>query len=217
MKNAADPDKAHDRKAAIAEGWTISTRDDGGFEIQRLDDPEEWPGFDPEKGRVFETDEQVWEHVIARAWAGSPNHKAALAFIETHAPTEYAAMGIEDLKTSSVVWRQQEAARFRVIEAEVRDLVDKDFHLKSAATTVFAGVLEDLHRRRTEMRAKVRNFEAHHEDMVAREAFLIALHDTRDPEKAGEHARRRMLLTATPHEFFGPKIPAAEADDTPRP
>jgi hypothetical protein len=54
---------------AVVEGWWLSTRDDGYYEIQRLDE-------DP--AQRFESDEQAHKYVRAQAEAGSLIHLTAL-------------------------------------------------------------------------------------------------------------------------------------------
>ena len=66
--------------AARAEGWDVfecETREDGSVhaEIQRL------VGIDGSASR-FEDDDAAWEHVVARARAGSPLHRAALTIVD---------------------------------------------------------------------------------------------------------------------------------------
>ncbi len=69
-----------DTAAAQREGWTVAEAEpnaDGspGVQLQRLDDPEDGP---PQ----FPGDREVWEHVVARARAGSDLHRQALALVD---------------------------------------------------------------------------------------------------------------------------------------
>ncbi len=75
---SAGPD--FDTAAAQREGWTVAEAEpntDGspGVQLQRLDDPEDGP---PQ----FPGDREVWEHVVARARAGSDLHRQALALVD---------------------------------------------------------------------------------------------------------------------------------------
>ncbi len=66
--------------AAHREGWTVSETEpnaDGtpGVQLQRLDDPQDG-------APLFPGDKEVWEHVVARARAGSDLHRQALALVD---------------------------------------------------------------------------------------------------------------------------------------
>ncbi|MDB5402379.1 MAG: uncharacterized protein JWQ55_4397 [Rhodopila sp.] len=81
----ADSPPPHTFKSDVAraEGWDIfdwGLRDDGTarIEIQRLDSPETTQP-------TFESDLAAWEHVVARARAGSVLHLRALQMVD---PTE---------------------------------------------------------------------------------------------------------------------------------
>ena len=75
---SAGPDV--DTAAAQREGWTVAEAEpnaDGspGVQLQRLDDPEDG-------SPQFPGDREVWEHVVARARAGSDLHRQALALVD---------------------------------------------------------------------------------------------------------------------------------------
>ncbi|AMO44286.1 hypothetical protein DSS3P8_228 [Roseobacter phage DSS3P8] len=79
---------AFDHAAATAEGWglfeTMGTDDSGSLRIERIDFPE-GPQFD---GPVFEGDAEAWQHVMARAMAGSALHRDAIARVADDNPSE---------------------------------------------------------------------------------------------------------------------------------
>ncbi|MBE7210590.1 MAG: hypothetical protein INR65_06185, partial [Gluconacetobacter diazotrophicus] len=71
---------AFNTAAAQREGWIVADAEpntDGspGVQLQRLDDPEDGP-------LQFPGDKEVWEHVVARARAGSDLHRQALALVD---------------------------------------------------------------------------------------------------------------------------------------
>jgi hypothetical protein len=83
-----------DQAAAGAEGWDILSTGCCGergyhdaFELQRLDHPDgdldESPFNDTTK-----TEGGAWEHVLHRAFGGSPLHAKALAFLADRSPRE---------------------------------------------------------------------------------------------------------------------------------
>ncbi len=79
-QNAPAPSPAFDSTAAHREGWTVSETEpnaDGtpGVQLQRLDDPQDG-------APLFPSDNEVWEHVVARARAGSDLHRQALALVD---------------------------------------------------------------------------------------------------------------------------------------
>ena len=211
------PEKFYDVRAARAEGWEIATGDDGVFRLKPIDATAPAPACADAKRIAFAGDDDVWEHVTAKAWAGSPNHDGALQFIERFAPEEFLAMRNDALLTASASYRVAERQRFFDNEKAVIAILDGNALLKAAAATAYNDLILELHNRRIDVGAKPKQFEAHHENMVAREAFLLALHDTKDPDHATTLCRRRMLLTATPHDFFGQMLPQPqqEMDDTP--
>lgn len=215
-KDPIDQTKFYKEKDAIAEGWVISSADDG-FQLQRLDDPEEWPGFDPEKAKPFETDEAVFEHVVARAWAGSENHRSALNFLERAAPEEYARTGDLALQMASTRYREAEEARIAEHGAWIWAEMQADPALKARLQDAYAHLDEDMNCQHAS-RPGLKSFEAHHANAVAREAFLLGYMDTRTPEGALDAARRRMLITVTPHEFYREALAEPEKDlDQPAP
>lgn len=67
-----------DAAAAIAEGWRLSLRDDGHWQIQKEDQP-------PEDREGFATDDDACGHVCWRATEGSALHRSALAVL-AHRP-----------------------------------------------------------------------------------------------------------------------------------
>ncbi len=72
--------RTFDSKLAQAEGWDVfdcGLREDGSsrIEIQRLDNPDVGPP-------VFRSDHAAWDHVVARAQAGSMLHLRALQMID---------------------------------------------------------------------------------------------------------------------------------------
>lgn len=198
--NTIDQTKYYREKDAIKEGWFISAADDG-FQLQRIDDPAEWPGFNPEKVKPFETDDAVFEHVVARAWAGSPNHRSALDFLSRVAPAEYSRTGDEALKTASVLYRRAEEERFQAEFPALRDKMASDPDLKFSLSEAYLDLAADLDRKHAATPG-LKSYEAHHANSVAQEAFLLGYLDSGTPEGALDAARRRMLLTATPHEFY---------------
>lgn len=189
----AHPDRHYDAKTATAEGWTLSA-DSGALRIGHV------------PGQAFASDEQACEHVTDCAWARSDNHMKALGLIEHCSPAAFADMGIEALREASIAYRGVEKDRYKAILLEVHERLTADPALKVAAEKLYNDIALELHHRIVRLDAKVKDFEAHHERMVAREALLIAIHDTQDLELAGVLARRRMLLTATPHDFFGQMV-----------
>lgn len=62
-----------DSAAATREGWDIFDNSDHGLRIEHIDSPED--GSSP----AFESDQDAFEHVAARAAAGSRLHFKALA------------------------------------------------------------------------------------------------------------------------------------------
>jgi hypothetical protein len=72
----------YDDKQARKEGWVLSERDDGFYEIQR---------YDSGPRRRFKLDCGALAYVRAKATAGRPMHKAALALHGTRAMMEDAA------------------------------------------------------------------------------------------------------------------------------
>lgn len=86
-----------DQAAAGAEGWDVFYTGFSGdhgyhdpFELQRIDFPFDKDGNevdspfnDPDKGEGG-----AWEHVLYRAFGGSPLHCKALAFIAANSPRE---------------------------------------------------------------------------------------------------------------------------------
>jgi len=78
----------YDNAAAAAEGWiifeTMGTDDEGSLRIERVDFPE-GPQFD---GPVFEGDAEAWQHVMARAIAGSAMHRDAIDKVANNNPSE---------------------------------------------------------------------------------------------------------------------------------
>lgn len=205
-----DQTKFYKEKDAIAEGWMISSADEG-FQMQKLDAPEEWPGFDKANGRVFETDQEVYEHVVARAWAGSKNHRDALNFLKTAAPEEYARTGDEKLQDASYRYRQEESARSKENAERVRSETDADPDLEQALQAAFVDLMDDVDKA-NRARPGLKDFEGHHAIQVAREAFMAGYLDTGTAEGALDAARRRMLITATPHEFYREALAEPEKD-----
>lgn len=204
---------------AIPEGWTLSVSS-AGYRIERLDVPEDHPTFDPEKGTVFETDDEAIAHVIARGWQGSQLHKSAISIIELFDPEEFARMGVEDLRTASSIHAKREHEDFRVSSNVVAEKARADEAFSNLASDAFQAVTADIDARRAETvlsRKKykaepLKQYEAHHENEVTRMAFINALHETNDPSAAADHARRRTLLTATPQEFLAPILEEMRAE-----
>lgn len=80
-----------DAMAATDEGWDIfecSGSENGPWQIQSFDCPEEWPGWDEGKPYPFDGDADAWVYVWTRARGGSPLHQRALTFLAEHNPTE---------------------------------------------------------------------------------------------------------------------------------
>lgn len=198
------PERHYDAKVATAEGWTLCASS-GALCLEAL------------PGRGFASDEDAWEHVTAKAWSGSPVHKKALDLIEQHSPEAFARMGIVELRDAASSYRRVEKERFNAVLLSIHDRIAADPVLKSGAEALYADIGIELHQRIVECGAVVKDFEAHHERMVMREALLIALHDTQDLEHAGTLVRRRMLLTATPHDFFGQMVPQPDLEEQPQP
>lgn len=63
---------------AQAEGWDIFDCDDGGLQLQKLDDSDR-----------FEDDASAWAFVVAGAEAGNPLHMEALAILQEYEPIEF--------------------------------------------------------------------------------------------------------------------------------
>ncbi|MEP3666048.1 MAG: hypothetical protein ABJN42_04850 [Roseibium sp.] len=116
----------------------------------------------------------------------------------------------ELLQEAASNYRAEERVRFRegtvdgysAIEREVRADFAADPEYRDAANQVLNDIFLELHHRRIEGGLPVKQFEAHHEDQVCREALLIMLAETKDPRLSGDFVRRRMCLTATAEEFF---------------
>ena len=90
MSNWTNTDSA----AACADGWNIFEcfgSDNGPWQIQRLDEPSDWPEF---HGRPypFAEDADAWCHVWQKAEEGSALHQRALAFLGEHNPSEFDAI-----------------------------------------------------------------------------------------------------------------------------
>lgn len=75
-----------DNAAARAEGWQMGDRsgDKIPFAIETLDDPEVF-GVQ----FSFDSDQDAYVHVVARAMAGSRFHQQALDFLERNSPEAY--------------------------------------------------------------------------------------------------------------------------------
>jgi hypothetical protein len=71
-------DPLFDNNRAASEGWAIWDAN-GELQLQKCDDHP-----------TFETDDQAWEYVIAKAKGGSEYHMNALRYIEQHSPIEWA-------------------------------------------------------------------------------------------------------------------------------
>lgn len=103
------------------------------------------------------------------------------------------------------------------VERAVQGLIAADATIEERAKRVLNDIFLELHHRRVEQK-EVKNFEARHENEVAREALLIAISETGEPEEAGDMVRRRMLLTMTAEEFYDIQpAPATDPDGFPEP
>lgn len=73
-----------DNGQAYMEGWSIFEcwgSDNGPFQLQRVDELEEFP-----------SDDEAWTFVIGKAREGSAYHKGALDYLRAHNPMEIVAM-----------------------------------------------------------------------------------------------------------------------------
>lgn len=78
---------------AFNEGWGIFDCDgseNGPWQIQRIDSPEDMEPPPPYTEPVFLLDDHAWDHVRRQAARGSIYHKAALDLIREQNPQEYA-------------------------------------------------------------------------------------------------------------------------------
>ncbi|MFN3623980.1 MAG: hypothetical protein ACK4TP_07950 [Hyphomicrobium sp.] len=81
-----------DNTQAFDEGWGIFDCDgseNGPWQIQRIDNPEDMEPPPPYAEPVFLLDDHAWDFVRREAAKGSAYHKAALDFICEHNPQEY--------------------------------------------------------------------------------------------------------------------------------
>lgn len=77
-------------EAALREGWVLSDTsgsENGPYQIQRVDCPEDWESGFPIP--LLESDNDAWTIVLI---GREPHHKAALEFIEESNPIEYEAI-----------------------------------------------------------------------------------------------------------------------------
>ena len=75
----------YSKEAALAEGWcifeTIGTMDEGTVRLEKVDEAER-----------FNSDAEVWTHVIKSAAMGRRLHIGALEIIRAENPTEWARL-----------------------------------------------------------------------------------------------------------------------------
>lgn len=193
----------YNERAAIAEGWIIAQAETG-LRIKRL---ENTPAFD--------ADEQVWEHVVAQAWAGSPTHRRALELIEAEAPDAFVEMGVPALIEASRAQREAEKARYEAVLPATRERLAADPAFVEEVRHLLDDILREHRARQASVGARPTGYEYAHFTLVSREAVIVALHDAETVEAAREQVRRRFCLSATPHEVFG--TAAGRPDVSPEP
>lgn len=92
---------AEDDIAAARQGWSIFTchgSENGDFQVQCFDDPEEWAksyGFTPPE---LEGDVQAVAAMQAAFERGEPHAVKAWEFLREASPLEFAAFGMKDWK-----------------------------------------------------------------------------------------------------------------------
>jgi hypothetical protein len=117
--------------------------------------------------------------------------------------------GLSPTEEAAIDYREAEKAAYNAdrkdgssaVERAVTEHIAQDPEIEGRTKKVLNDIYLELHHRRIEQK-DVKNFEAHHENEVAREALMIAVAETGDPEASGDAVRRRMLLTATAEEFY---------------